>query len=241
VEIEFADTEEIFLTLEVDFDAGLDLAFTAAGLEFTLVTPGAAGIQVVVTKNDLGSDEEALIFASQHLFPFFAPELEDAIQAFPIPALLGLDLDPVEVACLGGGFIGLFANLVPTPTTHVENVTFTDLSSGDFREQGGCWLREWRHRLSGNAFGNSISANMRGMLGADAGCTTNDAESVSTVSYRVNFDVASVPGEQWQSEHRRRRPPCDDPALLLTESLSKRTPRCSEPTMRSTQSRETAA
>ena len=103
----------------------------------------------------------------------------------------------MELARLPGGFIGLFANLVQKPTTHIENVVYTDLSSGDYRQQGGCWLREWRHRLAGSALGNNISANLRGMLGADAGCTTNDAQSNATLSYRVAFDIVSVPDETW--------------------------------------------
>jgi hypothetical protein len=35
------------------------------------------------------------------------------------------------------------------------------------------------------------------MLGADAGCTTNDAQSVATGAYRVSFDIAAVAGETW--------------------------------------------
>jgi hypothetical protein len=111
--------------------------------------------------------------------------------------LLGLDLAPVELARMPGGYIGLFADLVQIPTTTLENVVVADTSSGDFQQQGGCWLREWRHRLAATAFGPNIDANMRGMLGADAGCTTNDAESVATVSYSIDFDVVAVAGEQW--------------------------------------------
>ncbi|MGI9432876.1 MAG: hypothetical protein ACR2PQ_11715 [Myxococcota bacterium] len=188
---------ETLIALEVDLDAGIDLAFTPAGLEFSLATPATGGIDLTVTTNAVSTDEPTLIFTFQQLFPLFAGELEDAIDAFPIPSLLGLDLDPVEVAQLSGGFIGLFANLVQTPTTTIQNAVFTDQSSGDFQESGGCWLREWRHRLAGNQFGNVVSANMRGMLGADAGCTTNDASSNATMAFQIDFDVVSVPGETW--------------------------------------------
>lgn len=197
IEMEFAAIHEVFLTLEVDLDAGVDLAFTPNGLEFTLTTPPPASIGMVVTRNLVNTNEAALIYTFRNLFPLFAADLENAIDSFPIPSLLGLDLESVEVARLSGGFLGIFANLVQQPTTHLANVTFTDLSSGDFREQGGCWLREWRHRLSGRALGNVVTANLRGMLGADAGCTTNDAQSYVTLSYRVDFDIVSVPGEQW--------------------------------------------
>jgi hypothetical protein len=150
--------------------------------------------------NTFGTDEGFIVAIFQQLFPLLAPELENAIEAFPIPSLLGLDLSPVEVARLPGGFIGLFADLVQTPTSALQNVSFADLSTGDFRESGGCWLREWRHRLSGTALGNNVSANLRGMLGADAGCTTNDALSQATLAYRIAFDIVSVPGEQWTLE-----------------------------------------
>lgn len=198
VEISLSDTDQLLLAMEVDMDAGLDLAFTPAGLEFSLATPGAGGaIAITITENPLGSNEASLLTVFSQLFPLFAPELENAIEAFPVPSLLGLDLSPVELARMPGGYIGLFADLVQIPTTTLENVVFSDLSSGAFQEQGGCWLREWRHRLSGVAFGPAISANMRGMLGADAGCTTNDANSVATAAYSIEFDVVAVAGEQW--------------------------------------------
>ncbi len=197
VEAELSNVGEPFLALETDLDAGVDLAFTAAGLQFALATPGANDITMVVVTNTFGTDESFIVAIFQQLFPLLAPELENAIEAFPIPSLLGLDLSPVEVARLPGGFIGLFADLVQTPTSTLQNVTFDDLSTGDFRQSGGCWLREWRHRLSGTALGNSVSANLRGMLGADAGCTTNDALSDATLAYRIAFDIVSVPGEQW--------------------------------------------
>ena len=128
----------------------------------------------------------------------FAPELENAIEAFPVPSLLGLELAPVEVAQLGGSYIGLFADLVQTPDDDRSRTWCSPTSPpATSRQQGGCWLREWRHRLSGQQLGNVISANMRGMLGADAGCTTNDASTGATMAYRVTFDVVSVPGEQW--------------------------------------------
>ena len=197
VEMEFTRVQQVFLAVEVDLNAGLDLAFTPAGLEFSLATPPGSNIAVTVTRNLINTNEAVLINTFRNLFPLFAPELENAIEAFPVPSLLGLDLEPVELSRLPGGSIGLFANLVQKPTTHIANVVYTDLSSGDFRQQGGCWLREWRHRLSGSALGNHISANLRGMLGADAGCTTNDAQSLATLAYRVNFDIVAVPGEQW--------------------------------------------
>ncbi|MGI9430790.1 MAG: hypothetical protein ACR2PQ_01165, partial [Myxococcota bacterium] len=167
------------LVIDVDLEAGLDLTFTQAGLEFSL-TPVAADADFTVLFSLLLATDQQLEDTFAQLFPIFAGELENAIEAFPIPSLLGLDLVPVETTRLGGGYLGLFADLALAPAPSIENVVFTDLSSGDFRQSGGCWLREWRHRLSGSAFGNTIDTNMKGMLGADAGCTTNDASSTAS-------------------------------------------------------------
>lgn len=197
LEMEMPDLNHTFLVMELDLEAGLDLDFTSAGLAFTLAAPGASNLDVTILENPLGTNEQLIVGVFQNLFPVFAEQLEDAIDAFPIPSLLGLELEPVEVARMNGGFLGLFANLVQEPRPRIENVVFTDQSSADFRQQGGCWLREWRHRVSGSVFGNDVSANLRGMLGADAGCTTNDAHSAATAAYRVAFDVVGVPGWTW--------------------------------------------
>ncbi len=197
VEIALAEDESVILGIEIDMDAGVDLTFTPTGMQFALATPGGAGLGVTIVDNPYDVDETNLVGAFQQLFPLFASEFEDAIDEFPIPAFLGMELAPIEVARLPGGYIGLFADLTLAPTTSLANVTFTDLSSNDFRQQGGCWLREWRHRLSGSHFGGSVNASLKGMLGADAGCTTNDAESLATVGYQVDFDVVAVAGEQW--------------------------------------------
>jgi hypothetical protein len=186
------------LVIQVDLDAGLDLDFTQAGLEFALSTAGA-NVDVTVLFNLLAASDAQLVNTFQQLFPLFATQLESAIDAFPVPSLLGLELAPVEVSRLGGGYIGLFADLTLAPAPSIQNVVFTDLSSGDFQQSGGCWLREWRHRVSGAQLGNLVTANLRGMLGADAGCTTNDASSSATASHRINFDVIAA-GQNWELE-----------------------------------------
>lgn len=197
MDVVLADNGIRILGLEVDLDAGVDLTFTPTGLQFTLATPAGGDIGVTVVDNPLSVDESNMEFAIQQLFPLFAGEFEDALDEFPIPSFLGLDLAPVEVAQLPGGYMGLFADLTVAPTTTIQNVVLSDSSSGAFRQQGGCWLREWRSRLSGSQLGNLVQANFRGMLGADAGCTTNDADSQATVAYQVDFDVVAVAGEQW--------------------------------------------
>ncbi|NNL66526.1 MAG: hypothetical protein HKP30_09810, partial [Myxococcales bacterium] len=197
VSLVLTSTGDDLLVMDVAMDAGVDLNFTQAGLEFAVATPGAQDIGITVIDNPFGVAEANLVTTFQNLFPLFAPELTDALEAFPIPSLLGLELSPIEVSRMAGGYIGLFADLTETPTSKIQNVVFTDLSTGDFDQQGGCWLREWRHRIAGQGSTSGISANLKGMLGADAGCTTNDANSQATAHYRVNFDVVAVAGEQW--------------------------------------------
>ncbi|MGH0033773.1 MAG: hypothetical protein ACQGVK_01955 [Myxococcota bacterium] len=188
---------DLYLSLEVQVDLGVDMSYGPDGLAFSIGTVSAADVDVLVTFNLLLSDEASIIAAMEALFPVFAPALQDSLGAFPVPGFLGLELAPVEVTRMGGGYLGLFADLQALPSASIENVVFSDFSTGDFRQQGGCWLREWRHRLAGQSASNFVSANMRGMLGADAGCTTNDASSDATASYRIEFDVVAVPGEQW--------------------------------------------
>ena len=195
VELRELGAADALIAVEVETRVGVDLLFTSNGLEFTLGEP--ASTTITVFKTELNSNETAISQTFKRAFALFLPQLASAIDAFPLPAFLGLDFEPLEVSIIGTRYIGLFANLLLQPTTQIENVVFSDFSSGNFQESGGCWLREWRHRVSGAQLGNTVTSNARGMLGADAGCTTNDASTSATMSHRINFDVVSVPGEEW--------------------------------------------
>ena len=197
VEMFLTNSNEPLLELEVGMEVGVDIFLLASGLNFALgsVVPGS--IYVGVTQNPLMTDEANVESAMIGLFPSFVPALQGGLDAFPLPAFLGLDLVPLEVSRLPGGYLGVFADLALAPTTTIQNFTITDLSTGDYRSGGGCWIHEWRHRVSGRAIGNRVSANLKGMLGSDAGCTTNDNTRTATPSYRLVFDVVSVPNETW--------------------------------------------
>ena len=197
VEMLLTNSGDVFLEMAVGLEAGVDLALTTAGLAFDLGDVVAGSVSVAVTYNLLGTDEASVANAMIGLFPSFAPALEGGLDAFPLPAFLGLDLAPLEVSRLPGGMLGVFADLTLAPTTTIQNLVVSDLSNGDYRSGGGCWIHEWRHRVSGRVLGNRVTANLKGMLGSDAGCTTNDNTRTAAPSFRVVFDVVSVPGEQW--------------------------------------------
>jgi hypothetical protein len=196
VEMRAQQPDALVLTLELDLNAGVDLAFEDGGLVFSLATPPVEEIGVTVLENPFSTDENALRAALQDFFPFIAPALTSALEAFPVPSFLGLELVPVEVARMNGWTL-LFADLSVAPTTQLENLVVTDLGTADFRSGSGCFMNELRHRVSSSLFGGVLKANWKGVLVADAGCTTNDQSADALARYRVEFDVVSVPGESW--------------------------------------------
>jgi hypothetical protein len=196
VEMRALQPEVLVLTLEIDLSAGVDLAFEDGGLVFELTTPPAEEIGVTVLQNPFATNENALRERLQAFFPFIAPALTSALDAFPIPSFLGLDLVPVEVARMNG-WVGLFADLAVAPTTTLANLVVTDLGTADYRSGSGCFMNELRHRVSSSLFGGVLQANWKGVLVADAGCTTNDQSADALGRYRVEFDVIGVGGENW--------------------------------------------
>ncbi len=195
VQIAHVPSGEIPVEIEVDVSLGVDLALGAGALSFTVGVPGAIGVTVVT--NDVNTNEANLITTMQGVFPLLAGTLGSALGSFPFPSLLGLDVSAVEISRLGT-FLGVFADLVVNPTSSIQNVTLTDQSFKlEGSHDGGCWIGEYRHRTSALILGNTVKANLKGMLGADAGCTTNDQTWRAQNAYRLEFDVVGVAGEQW--------------------------------------------
>lgn len=187
----------IVLVLDVNLRTGVDLAFTENGLEFNLGNPDPESLDAQVITDTLGIDPGTFDTALQGILPFLTGPLSDAIEAFPIPGLLGLDLDPVELARVDS-WVTLFANLNEVPTTEIRNLMITDLSDPDFRKDSLFDVSEWRHRVSGTASAREVNAALKGFIGADACCTTGDETAVAEAEYEIQFDVASVPNEEWQ-------------------------------------------
>ena len=181
--------------LEVDVDLGVDLVLGTEGLSFTVGVPGSIGITVVT--NDVNTNEANLVSTMQNVFPLLADTLGSALGSFPFPSLLGMGISSVEISRMGT-FLGVFADLVVTPTSEIQNAVLTDMSAKvEGYHDGLCWIGEYRHRTASLVLGNTIRTNLRGMLGADAGCTTNDQTFRAQNLYRLDFDVVGVAGEQW--------------------------------------------
>ncbi len=188
---------DIPVSMQVDVNLGINLDLAGGGLSFIAVVPPGASINVTITENEVGTNEGPLIATMQAIFPLLAGTLGDALGAFPFPSLLGMDIATVEISRLGT-FLGVFADLLVVPTSEIQNVSSTDQSIlVEGYHDGGCWIGEYRRRTSVLALGNTIKSNLKGMLGSDSGCTTNDQTWRAQNEYRVNFDIVGVAGEQW--------------------------------------------
>lgn len=196
VEIRMVANNVLLLGTVLDVDLGVDLSVTNGALGFSLGAVEASDIHVTLVDNPQNVNESNVLSFLPGIFPFVMPMLAGALGSFPLPDFLGLSLEPVEVG-RAGEFIALYLNLAVDPTTHLENFVLTDLSTGDFKLDGGFDQNEWRHRVSGKASATSIDANLKGVVGADACCTTGDKTGAATASYRLTFDVVGLPGETW--------------------------------------------
>ena len=64
------------------------------------------------TLNQLGTDEEVLGDVVEQLFALLLPQLAGALEGFPLPDFLGLQLTSVDVD-RAGDFISLYLDLTP--------------------------------------------------------------------------------------------------------------------------------
>jgi hypothetical protein len=204
LQIDFVqDTAELgevsWLTLAVDAPLGFSLAYDAeAGvLAPTITPPPASAVTARVVSNRVGADEPSTEAVFPNLFPMFVGAVGDTFSAFPLPGFLGLQLNVLEVAREGNYFV-LYANLDPVPQTRLENVAVTDLSSGDSVTDSIFDVNEWRHRLRPSVSPSQVGVQLKGMLGADACCTTGDEDRSAHAGYRVTFDVVPENGDTWQ-------------------------------------------
>ncbi len=196
IEIRMASNNVLLLGMIVDTNLGVNLAVANGALGFSLGAVDAGDIHVTLVDNPQNVNETNVLGFLPGIFPFLLPTLAGALGSFPLPDFLGLSLEPVEVG-RAGEFIALYLNLAVKPATHLEGFALSDLSTGDFRLDGGFDQNEWRHRVSGKATATSVSANLKGLLGADACCTTGDKTGAASGSYRLVFDVVALPGETW--------------------------------------------
>ena len=100
----------------MDFRAGLDMSFddATASLVVGIGSVAPEDITVALLVNAIGTDEETLTMSLPFLIASLLPELGENLGAFPIPSLLGLSLEGVEVS-RSGAFYSLFTDLSPAP------------------------------------------------------------------------------------------------------------------------------
>jgi hypothetical protein len=203
LEIDFvqdtAEGEVSWLKLAVDAPLGFALEYDAeAGvLTPTITPPAGTDVTARVVTNKVGADEPSIETVFPNLFPMFVSGVADTFSAFPLPNFLGLDLNVLEVARDGNYFV-LYANLDPVPQTRIENVAVTDLSSADSVTDSIFDVNEWRHRLRPTVSPTRVGVDLKGMLGADACCTTGDESRTAHAGYRLTFDVVPENGDTWQ-------------------------------------------
>jgi hypothetical protein len=187
------------LTMAVDAPLGFELAYDEVnGVLAPTITPPTAGqVQARVVFNGIDANETGIEAVLAGIFPLMVEGLGSSFAAFPLPSFLGLDIELVDLVRQGGYFV-IYANLVNTPQTRIENATVTDLSSGDAaldNTVGNSW--EWRHRLRKQFNSSSLNVQYKGVIGADS-IVASDTSRQAHAGYRLNFDVVPENGETWQ-------------------------------------------
>lgn len=118
LEVTLRDVNEslpILLKVSVDAIFGLDASFDMGALAFSLGTPDPQNdLELTFLVNRLGADEASLETVVSDLLVLAAPFLSDALEAFPLPQFLGLQLSDVEVG-RAGEFLSLYLDLSPAP------------------------------------------------------------------------------------------------------------------------------
>ncbi|MEM7436194.1 MAG: DUF4215 domain-containing protein [Myxococcota bacterium] len=189
----------VWLVIAIDTRFGLDLAFDPVAAQLAPVVsaplPGASIVRVI--DNAILTNEAVVESAIQLILPSFFSSFGDAFGSFPLPTFFGLQLDVVEVEAADGLF-KLYSNLNQSPTTRVENVVLTDLSTTDFVTDGVFDTNEWRHRTKLTATGSAIDTRYRALIAGDACCTVDDETVTATADYLLDFDVVPLDGETWQ-------------------------------------------
>lgn len=107
--------EVVVATIAVDARLGFDMTFGSGGISLTITPPGPADLTIALIENPLSIDEAAVQSLLPAILGPLLPSLADALGSIPLPEFFGLQLQGVEVSRIGGGHMGIFANLAPTP------------------------------------------------------------------------------------------------------------------------------
>ena len=188
-----------WLSVAVDAPLGFEMGFDGVNkvLAPTITPPTSADVTVRIMSNNVGAAESSFegLFAS--LFPGFVGGLSDSFGAFPLPNFLGLDLNVLEIGKNGNRWT-LYADLNPTPQTHLANMTFTDQSEADHATDSCCFNSyEWRHRNRKQVGTTSATFRLAAVVGDDACCSVDDSEESGHAGGQIQFDVVPAPGQSW--------------------------------------------
>jgi hypothetical protein len=115
LQVDFMVNGQVQLGLLVSLRMGIDLALADGALETQVRAPKPANINVAVVENAVGESEERIQSLAPGLMAFFFPSLSaEAATRVELPELLGLSIDPKEVA-LVGACIGVFGDFAAAP------------------------------------------------------------------------------------------------------------------------------
>jgi hypothetical protein len=104
----------VYLEFVVDATVGLDVGFAAGELSFSVGGLQNSSLGITILRNPTETDEQFLEALLLNILPTLFPTLADALDSFPLPAFLGLDLSFVEVG-RAGEFITLYFDLQQVP------------------------------------------------------------------------------------------------------------------------------
>lgn len=188
-----------WLQLSVTAPLGFDLGFDeVSGTLAPAITPGpASSVTAKVVGNSIGADTASIEALFPTLFPNFVSGLSSSFAAFPLPSFMGLDVEVVEMARQDNSYV-LYANLNQQPQTRIENVAVTDTSTANGVYDSIVNVHEWRHKVKSTSSSKGVNVSLRGMIGADACCTVDDAQRDANAGFRVTFDVVPENGETWK-------------------------------------------
>jgi hypothetical protein len=100
------------LQLVIDFRTGVGMEFDGTGLAFTFASPADEDFSATITQNPLNLPPAIVEDVFRALSPRVFAAVGDALPSFPLPQFVGLQLNPVQIARQGTGFV-LYANLTP--------------------------------------------------------------------------------------------------------------------------------
>lgn len=104
----------VFLEFVVDATVGLEVGFAAGELSFDVGGLDVSSLEITILRNPMQTDELFLEAVLMSVLPGVFPSLAQALESFPLPAFLGLDLAFVEVGRTGE-FVTLYFDLMQAP------------------------------------------------------------------------------------------------------------------------------